>query len=206
VFSRSLFLVGICVIGSIGAANAGIVVLDFEGLLDGDPVGATYAGLGATFTNELVATAGVSLNEADLPPHSGVNVLFDFSGPIRIDFSSFVGSFSAYFTYTTTLNITAFDAVNSPVATATSAFAANFVSSGNPPNELLQTVFNSGIDHVVIAGDPAGGSFVMDDVAFDTSVGASPVPEPSGLALVIAGLFAMVVRQGRRRIMGAHPN
>jgi hypothetical protein len=77
-------------------------------------------------------------------------------------------SFQAFFTYTEPLTITAFDAMNNPVDTATSLFSSNFVSSGNPPNELLSLSNAAGISDITLEADPAGSSFLMDDMTFTT--------------------------------------
>jgi hypothetical protein len=179
-----------------GYANCATITIDFEGLADGTLVGSTYSGEGVTFTSATVITAGISLNEADFPPKSGQNVATDDGGPIGVFFSFDATSFSAYFTYATSLQLTAFDASNSPITSATSTFTENFVSSGNPPNEFIQ-LSGIGIRSVTIEGDPAGASFVMDDVTIDTSLAeAGAVPEPSQFALTCVGfLFAMTARR-----------
>ena len=61
-------------------------IIDFEGLPSGTMLTNQLAGL--TFTNSVVLTAGVSLNEFDFPPHSGTNVINNFgSGGITINFA-----------------------------------------------------------------------------------------------------------------------
>ena len=81
------------------------------------------------------------------------------------------------------------------VASAVSSFSSNLLISGvagSAPNERITLSFASGITRLVIAGDPAGGSFVMDDLA------VSPVPEPAGALLLMAGLVALSgVRRAR---------
>ncbi len=172
-------------------------LINFEDLSDSDIVGNHYAALGVTFTNALLVSAGLSLNEAELPPHSGTNVALDL-GPVTIQFATLVNSISAYFTYASPLLITAYDSTSTPVRTAVSLFNANLVSSGNPPNELIQIDYAPGIDHVTIAGDPGGLSFAMDDVSF--SVGAvSGVPEPGSSLLVGAALALVTVAVSVRR-------
>jgi hypothetical protein len=54
------------------AASAGSITLDFEGFPDSTILSTQYSGL--TFTNAIILTAGISLNEFEFPPHSGVNV------------------------------------------------------------------------------------------------------------------------------------
>jgi hypothetical protein len=169
--------------------------VDFDNLNDGDPVTNQYAY--ATFANTIALSAGISLNEFEFPPHSGTNVASDFGGPIQIDFSVPVSMFSAYFTYLEPLTLTAFDAANAAVGSATSAFSSNLALSGDPgssPNELLAIAFASGISHITILGDPGGGSFTMDDVTF-APIGTSAVPEPSTF-LILSVLLALILRRG----------
>ncbi len=134
----------------------------FEGL----PDGAVTQLSGLQFTNTAVVTAGVSLNELDFPPHSGVKVAFDSGGPITIAFPSPVAAFGAYFNYRTSLTVQAYDASSNLLATATSHYSSNLAISGvsgSTPNEFLQ-VSSTNIARVTISGNPNGASFSMDDV------------------------------------------
>jgi hypothetical protein len=169
--------------------------IDFEGLPDSTILTNQYPGL--TFTNAIILTAGISLNEFELPPHSGVNVASDNNGPITIDFAAPVLSFSGYFTYLEPLTLDAFDSLDNQIDSAASAFSSNdalFGDPGSSPNEFLQVSFGDGISSVTITGDPAGGSFVMDDISF-----TSAVPEPSSLLLLVTG--ALAIRVLRRRTL-----
>jgi hypothetical protein len=167
-------------------------IFTFEGFSDSTSLTTQYPGL--TFSNATVITAGVSLNEFEFPPHSGTNVVFDDGGPISISFGSPILSFSGFFTYSVPLTLTAFDASSSQVASAVSAFFSNdalFGDPGSSPNEFLQVFFATGISGVTIAGDQAGGSFVMDDASIATP---TAVPEPNSLFLLltsVAGLLAL---------------
>jgi hypothetical protein len=142
-------------------------VIDFEGLADSTPLTNQYIGLDVEFSGATIYTAGVSLNEFEFPPYSGSNVAVDESGPITINFSTPVVSVGGYFTYLSPVTITAYDASNTVVGTATSAFSSNLALSGDPgssPNEFLQVSFTGGISKITIAGDPAGSSFALDDL------------------------------------------
>jgi len=138
-----------------------------------------------------VITAGISLNEFEFPPHSGTNVAFDDGGVISINFANSVTSFSGYFTYAEPLTILAFNSFSIQVSTIHSAFSNNEALSGDPgssPNEFLQLSLASGISSITITGDPAGGSFVVDDLSFASSF----VPEPSSILLRLSAR----IRQG----------
>jgi len=173
--------------------NAGPIVLNFESLTDLESVTNQFPGL--TFSNTTALVAGISLNEFDFPPRSGITVLFDDGGPINIVFSPLVLSFSAYFTYIVPLSLEAFDAADSSVALAQSLFSANdgFTGElGSSPNELLQVFHGGGLSRVVITGDVFGSSFTMDDVS------VTAVPEPSGSHLIIIAALAIALFRHRK--------
>ena len=177
-------------------SRAGVVVIDFEtfpdatAITDSTPITTQFPGL--TFTNTTVISAGITLNEFEFPPHSWSNVGFDDGGPISITFASSILSFGAYFTYTVPLTLSAFDGANNLVARATPAFSNNLAlsgDSGSSPNEFLSLSFPSGIVRVSITGDPAGSSFVFDDLTVETS-DTGVVPEPTSLTLVLISMAA----------------
>jgi hypothetical protein len=193
--------------GLVVGSSARATTIDFEGLADSSSVGSFYLSNGVTFTNAVVLTAGVSLNELEFPPHSGQNVALDGGGPITLNFSSPIDSFSGYFTYATSILVAGFDSSNNEIGSAASAFSENFTSSGNTPNELLQIVFAGGFDSVTITGDLAGSSFVMDDISF-LNTGQTPppppppppgIPEPGSIWLLGSGVLAAI---GARRFRG----
>lgn len=162
-------------------------VIDFEGFLDSTILTTQCPGL--TFTNTIILTAGISLNEFELPPHSGVNVAFDNNGPISIVFDTPVLSFGGFFTYAVPLTLQAFDATSTQVDSATSALSSNLALSGDPgssPNEFLSVSSAGGISSLTITGDPGGGSFALDDAAITSSTSA--VPEPASVFLLLTGI------------------
>jgi hypothetical protein len=181
------------------------ITIDFETFPDGttipDSTQITTQFPGLTFTNTTVITSGISLNEFELPPYSGVNVAFDDGGPIGIEFSSPVSSFSGYFTYYEPLTLGAFDKDGDDVASANSAYSANVACGDGPPclgdpgsgpNEFLQVNFAGGISSVTITGDPLGSSFVMDDITYIPS--SSAAPEPSTFSFFWVCIMVFLVR------------
>lgn len=185
--------------------RADTILLDFEGLSDGEAVTSQFPGL--TFSNAIALQAGVGLNEFEFPPRSGQVVISDSGGPITITFASPVLAFSGYFTYLAPLTLSALDSNGDPLATAVSLFSSNlaclagppcFGDPGSSPNELLSVSSASGIRSVVIAGDPLGGSFTLDDVACTSST--SSVPEPSSVALLVSGVALMLTLNAYKRI------
>jgi len=179
---------------------------DGKPITDSSPITTQFPGL--IFTNTMVLSAGIGLNEFELPPHSGTNVAFDNGGPISIFFAAPILSFSAYFTYYEPLTVEGFDALNNEVASATSAYSTNIGCDpgppptclgdpGSSPNEFLQVNSPGDIVSVTITGDPAGTSFVMDDMTY-TTPGAA-VPEPSGIALFSTMLLTIL---GLHKLLG----
>jgi hypothetical protein len=166
--------------------------IDFEGFSDSTFLTNQISGL--TFSNALVLTAGISLNELEFPPHSGSNVVSDNSGPITILFNAPENQVAGYFTYASALTLQAFDASNNLLSTATSLFGSNFVSSGHSPNEFL-SLSGAGITKVTITGDPGGLSFVLDDLSF---TGSAATPVPAALPLFASGLGVMGLLARRR--------
>jgi hypothetical protein len=177
-------------------ASASASVINFEGPADSTPITNQYSGL--TFADATILTAGISLNELEFPPHSGVNVVFDDSGPISITFSTPVLNVGGYFTYAEPLTLTAFGTGNNQVGQVLSLFNSNLALSGDTgssPNEFRQLAFAGGIARVTIAGDPFGGSFVMDDLTYTPA--STPVPEPASFVFLLTAAAVMVA--GRRR-------
>ena len=177
---------------SANVANASPIIIPFENFFnDGDVVGQVGPLL---FTNATVLTAGISLNELELPPMSGVNVISDIGGPMRIDMVNPIASLGGFFTYSTTLTFKAFDASDNLLGEVSSAFASNLALSGDPgssPNEFLELAF-ANMAYVTITGDLAGSSFAADDLVIDPLV-----PEPSLVALTLLGAVACWRRRKR---------
>jgi PEP-CTERM motif len=181
-------------------ANTVTYKLDFESFTDSTPLITQYSSLGITFSEATVITAGVSLNEFDFPPHSGSNVVFDDGSPITLSFSSPTSFVGAYFTYLQPLTIDAFSPGGQLLASETSSFSANDVSSGNPPNEFL-SVSAAGIADVTITAGPTGSSLTTDDLTF-----TEQVPEPATLPLLAIGIIFLIATWRRPSIKLYRPH
>ncbi len=182
------------------ALSAAPIVLDFESLSDLEAVTTQFAGL--TFTNTISLEAGISLNEFEFPPASGNLVVSDDFGPIEIAFANPISYFGGLFTYLVPLTLSAFDTAGAPVDSRMSLFASNLALSGDggsAPNELLAVSFGGGFSRVRIEGDAFGGSFTLDDAAFEP-VTDQVIPEPETISLLLLGLLAF----GWLKLMGRH--
>jgi hypothetical protein len=195
-------VVNFCVLAALvasGSLPAAADTIDFEGLPDSTIVTTQYPGL--TFTNAIILTAGISLNEFEFPPHSGTNVVSDNGGFMTIAFSTPVTSVSGYFTYLEPLTLTAFDSGSNQLGQTFSAFSRNLALSGAPgssPNELLALNFSTGISSVTIAGDPVGGSFVLDDLPYSPLVDVTP--EPASILLFLTGAAVLAATRLKRTL------
>jgi hypothetical protein len=181
------------------AANAVPIQVDFEGLGDLAVVGAVAPGV--NFSNAVVLTAFVSLNEIDFPPRSGANVVFSPGpGPMEVTFAAPVFSVGGYFTYLDPVTLSAYDAANNLLASVTSAFAANHGGlPGSSPNEFVGLTSLVGIATVRLTA-PTESAFTLDDFVFDAQAPVVTVPEPGSLSLLLLGAVMLL---GRRRSAAA---
>jgi hypothetical protein len=146
------------------------------------------------FNGATVLQLGGTLNP-QFPPHSGINVVYNPSGAMSIQFVAPVGYFEGYFTYNLPLVMQAFDVSNTLLATYNSVCSANYIGAGQgcDPNELGIVTAN-GIDHVLISGG-GGNNFTLDDAQFTGSLSSSP--EPGTLCMLGSGILgiAAVIRR-----------
>jgi len=175
------------------------IVIDFDSLSDGEVVIAQFAGL--TFSDATALSAGLSLNEFEFPPRSGLLVVSDTGGPMRIDFGLPVTDVGGYFTYAQPFVLRAFDSTNTLLGSVLSAFSSNAAVSGDLgslPNEFLQLAL-PGMSYITMTGDPAGGSFTLDDLTYTPGSTSTAVPEPGTLGLVLFGGLSVLRSRRRRR-------
>lgn len=173
-------------------STAKALVIDFEDLSDLEPVTNQYSSLGVDFFGATALTAGISLNEFEIPPYSGTNVVYDELGPITVTFSTPMLDVGGYFTYLLPVTITAYDSSGSIVDTVSSTYLSNMAlsgESGSSPNELLQVAYAGGISWVEIAGDLLGGSFTMDDFG---GTGGTSIPDPATVLFLGTAMATMV--------------
>lgn len=191
-------LVGVMALALCANAAAQSTTIDFEGFADATVLTSQIPGL--TFANAMVLTAGISLNEFEFPPSSGVNVIFDNGGPLMIDFSTPITSLLVYVTYAEPFTIQIYDAASNVVGSATSLFASNLALSGDAgssPNEAFLLMFAGGFSSAVFMGNGAGESFTLDGLTFQSAT--NRIPEPSTLALALFAFAVLLPRSRRAR-------
>jgi len=172
-------------------------VITFEGFAPGTVLTTQDFGDGVTFAGATILTQGVNLNYTQFPPHSGVNVVYNQTGPMTLNFTNPVDFFSGYFTYNQALAVDAYNSVHALLGGATSACSANYVGSGcGSPNEFLEVTFPGAISSVVITGG-SGNNFTLDDASFPGAINVGDVPEPGTIAMMVGGLGLVLF--GRRR-------
>ena len=190
-----VLVVALAVVPSLLLASP--IVITFDTLSDSDAITNQFPGL--TFSDAVILTSGVSLNEFEFPPFSGENVASDAGGPMTIDFAQPISDFGGYFTYSVPLVLKAFDSTNVFLGSASSLFSSNELLSGDvgsSPNELLQLALSS-ISRVTITGGEFGGSFTLDNLTYTQS---EAVPEPGTFGLVLlGGLSWLRWRRARKR-------
>jgi hypothetical protein len=194
------------------------ITIDFESLTDLESVTSQFAALGVTIEGGTALTSGAalgSLNELDFPPLSGVNVIFDFEGPIRVNFAgNGVSMAGGHFTYATDLTLTAFSG-STVLGTVTSVASTNILTLGGTTGENEAISFAAAVDqaitHIIISGSPSGASFTLDDFFAETIEGGgggtdpnNPVPEPATVSLVLLGAAVAAGRQKLRARRQAH--
>ena len=199
----SLAVVGLgLLIGASGRAEADVVI-GFDNLSSLDIVTNQYQSQGVTFTGAQVLTAGVSLSSA-YPPHSGSNVVYDYStGVITATTASgkTASMVGGYITSNTVITEYAYDAKGVLLGTSSTP-GANYIGAGTgiSPNFFL-SVTAAGIASVQF--HDTGNTFTLDDFTFSPTVTATP--EPSTLVsaamagLVFAG-YGLRLRRSKRTV------
>lgn len=186
--------------------SASPVLIDFDSLQEGDLVTGQFDGV--TFSGAMVYTSGAiggSLNEFELPPHSDFNAIVDTGSEIEATFATGATSVGAFITYSEIVTMTAYNG-SVVLGSVTSQFSSNLGLSGDlgsTPNEVFLFTSLTPITRVTFTGNPAGGSFVLDDFSADLlDASPTPVPEPATATLVVLGGAALLFIRNRKTRTG----
>lgn len=162
--------------------------LNFEDLADQAVVTNQYAAQGVTFSNALALKSGLSLNDFDFPPHSGLSVISDNgNGPLQIFFSTPETLVSLWITYNSGLTVKYFDSVG----TLQGVFAPP--GAMNTPTGAQFSIPFSGVSRLDIVPG-SGFSVTIDDLSF---VAVNAVPEPATASLLSLGMLALCYRRSK---------
>jgi hypothetical protein len=196
-------------------------IINFDGYSDLTVLSTQNFGDGITFAGATIlqccdTDVTGSLNNSFFPPPAddggstdGVNVAYNATGPLVLDFTTPIDSFSAAFTYDNGLTITAYDSTSAVLGVvnggcgAAGSGSSNYLGSGcGAPNEVLN-VNLTGIASIVITGG-SGNDFTFDDISFPGSINTpppGPTPEPGTIGLALGGLACLVAfRRGRHTV------
>jgi hypothetical protein len=173
----------------VGPRSFGMVTIDFEGMPDMALVTNQYAPLGVNFQGGIILTAYSSLNVIDFPPHSGSQVLGNKPFVISADFSTPVSYVGAWFTYTTQVNLAAYDSSDLLITSTWSLANNNYGTS-----EFISLSSISPISRLTIVDEGFGSVFIMDDFQFQP---VAAVPAPG--ALLLGSIGMAIVSYVRRR-------
>jgi hypothetical protein len=177
------------------AWQATATTIDFEGFGDQTAITSQYTASGVNFSGTVVLQQNVGLNST-FPPHSGVNVVYDYpSGTMQ---ASAVGSLWAeaggYITGNRVITLEAFDSGNNLLGSVATP-GANYVGSGTGlPQNIFLDIVAPNITYVEF--HDGGNTFTLDDFTFTPQV----VPEASSAGLLLLGGALLKAGGLRRRL------
>jgi hypothetical protein len=168
--------------------------IGFEGLGNETIVADLFEAQGVTFINATALVQGIGLSPI-FPPANGMVAASDIPGsPMILSFTVPVHYFEAFFTWTDFLNFQLFDSLGVNIGNFQTTVPANFVGSGETPNQKISFRHVPGIKQINIFTIFPSDSFTIDAITF------SPIPEPSPVALAApALLMALSWRRRHRR-------
>lgn len=210
-------------LGGISTANAAIIVLDFEGLLNDEAVEDFYNGgtgssgssgtnYGASFSPATLAIidrdAGGTGNFANEPSPDTVMYFLDANDAILTFAAGFDTGFSFFYTSSTAASVNVYDGLNGTGNLLASLnLTAQYTDNctGDPTGEFCNWtpvgVAFSGIAKSIDFGGTANQTG-FDDITFGSETpgggGPVPVPEPTSLALLGVGLAGLGFMRRRR--------
>lgn len=168
--------------------------LDFEDLADLTLVGETYGYYGIHFANAIALRAGLSLNETDYPPHSGVTVISTATpGTLDIWFDSPRSVIGFYFTDESSMSLHFF--VNPDFTEFIGGCGFTDSNIGTIGDASCGTYPSFRSVRILSFSD---GAFTLDDIYLSPDNVPSPVPDP-GSTLLLLGMGLVGLRACRKR-------
>jgi len=194
-------------------ASADVIVLDFEGIADQNPVGNFYNGGGGTnygidfspATLALIdADAGGNGNFANEPSPDTIMFFLDANNAILNFASGFDTGFSFFYTSSTAATVTVYDAIGGAgniLGTLTLLAQYNNQCAGDPNGAFCNwspvgVAFAGTARSIEFGGTASQTGF--DDITFGSVTpgeGVTEVPEPGTLLTLGMGLAAVVRRR-----------
>jgi len=202
---KKLLLTTAALLALPSAANAAIVVLDFEGLANGAPVGNFYAP-DYTFSPATLALidgdAGGTGNFANEPSPSTIMFFLDSNNAVLNATNGFTTGFSFYYSSSTAATVNVYDGANATgnILASISLAAQGFDNCSGDPNGSFCNwspigVSFSGTAFSIDFGGTANQTG-YDNITFGSK---NPgIPEPAAWAMMLAG-FGLVGSAMRRR-------
>jgi len=181
--------------------NPSTQTLDFENIADLTVLGALGQ---ASFSGAYIASAGLTLNEFEVPPHSGTNVALNEDASMIINFANGVQAISGFVTYSSPL-IIKFYGGSGELGNYSSLFSSNLALSGDPQSSANEYFSFNSIEPITGLSiiSQAENSFALDDLTFSV-IEEEPrnIPEPNTIALWLLGIVILIGINKRIRPQG----
>ena len=187
-----------------GPALADVVVLDFEGIGNQQPVGSFYSSLGVEFSPATLAIidadAGGTGNFANEPSPNTIMFFLDANNAILNFAAGFTTGFSFFYTSSTDASVNVYDGLNGTgnlLGTLNLLAQFNTQCTGDPAGQFCNWtavgVSFAGTARSIDFGGTANQTG-FDNITFGSSTpgGGTDVPEPATLALLGLGLASKI--------------